>query len=206
MRLIAYTGLRCATPLWPYSRSVHRSKHKIGADNFQTDSFTSRQMSTPPGRTPAPRDPFKLLSAILTGLVLGFFAVMLFQQDLPQQSPRQMLAQASAAAQPPLAKGAVLPPAPAVKAATPVKQAEPEPSPAKPAEMAQTPDRRPAPEDVKAPSKVSGEAAAPAAPEPAKASAAEVPVPAKPAPSCPGPCLDSGLLCPARKIPFLPMR
>ncbi|MGO9484346.1 MAG: lytic transglycosylase domain-containing protein [Rhodomicrobium sp.] len=139
-------------------------------------------MSTPPGRTPAPRDPFKLLSAILTGLVLGFFAVMLFQQDLPQQSPRQMLAQASAAAQPPLAKGAVLPPAPAVKAATPVKQAQPEPSPAKPAEMAQTPDRRPAPEDVKAPSKVSGEAAAPAAPEPAKASAAEVPVPAKPAP------------------------
>ena len=38
---------------------------------------------------PAPRDPLKLLSAILTGLVLGFFAVLFGQRMLPRQEQGQ---------------------------------------------------------------------------------------------------------------------
>ncbi len=50
-------------------------------------------MSTPPGKTPSSKGPFGLLSAILTGLVLGFFAVMMLPYILPPREPGQTLAQ-----------------------------------------------------------------------------------------------------------------
>src|SRR5208337_4000735 len=115
-RLILSAKTRCATPLWPHSRMVHRPKRKIGAYYFQTDSVKARQMSTPPpGRTPAQRDPLKLLSAILTGLVLGFFAVLFAQRLLPRQEQDQTLAHTDLASRQPMDK----PRAAAIPAAKP---------------------------------------------------------------------------------------
>ena len=141
-------------------------------------------MSTPPpGRTPAQRDPLKLLSAILTGLVLGFFAVLFAQRMLPRQEQDQTLAHTDAASRQPMDK----PRAAAVPAAKPA-------APVRHAEMVPPPASRPAPREDKTPPKENGQApAAPAsgkpdtaseAPKPASAGAAQQPraasEPAKP--------------------------
>ena len=100
-------------------------------------------MSTPPpGRTPLPRDPLKLLSAILTGLVLGFFAVLFAQRMLPRQEQDQPLAHTDAASRQPMDK----PRAAAVPAAKPA-------APVRHAEMAPLPASKPAPEESKSPAK-----------------------------------------------------
>ena len=100
-------------------------------------------MSTlPPGRTPAPRDPLKLLSAILTGLVLGFFAVLFAQRMLPRQEQDQMVARTDAASRQPMDKPRAAT-VPAAKLAAPVRHAE----------MAPLPASKPAPEESKRPAK-----------------------------------------------------
>jgi soluble lytic murein transglycosylase len=50
-------------------------------------------MSTPPSKSPAPKDRFRLLSAILTGLTLGFLAVLLAPYSLSLRQALQSLAQ-----------------------------------------------------------------------------------------------------------------
>ena len=107
-------------------------------------------MSTlPPGRTPAPRDPLKLLSAILTGLVLGFFAVLFAQRMLPRQEQDQMVARTDAASRQPMDKPRAAT-VPAAKPAAPVRHAE----------MAPLPASKPAPEESKRPAKDNGPAPA----------------------------------------------
>ncbi len=51
-----------------------------------------------------PRDPLKLLSAILTGLVLGFFAVLFAPRIFPRQDQATTLTQTDAATRQPLNK------------------------------------------------------------------------------------------------------
>ena len=153
-------------------------------------------MSTPPpGRTPAPRDPLKLLSAILTGLVLGFFAVLFAQRMLPRQEQDQTLAHTDAASRQPMAKPRAAA-VPAAKPAAPVRHAEmvpPPPSKPAPAEGKITAkDNSPAtaaPVPASGKSESASETPKPAAAgpvqqsqagsEPAKPSAAEAPPPAK---------------------------
>jgi soluble lytic murein transglycosylase len=153
-------------------------------------------MSTPPpGRTPAQRDPLKLLSAILTGLVLGFFAVLFAQRMLPWHEQDRTPAYTDSASRQSMDK----PRAAAVPAAKPA-------APVRHAEMVPPPASKPAPGEGKIPGK--DDSLAPAAPipasgkpetvseapkpaaagpdqrskagsEPAKPSAAEAPPPAK---------------------------
>ncbi len=100
-------------------------------------------MSTPPpGRTPAQRDPLKLLSAILTGLVLGFFAVLIAQRMLPRQEQDQTLANTDAATRQPMDKARAAA-VPAAEPAAPVRHAETVP----------LPTSKPAPEENKSPAK-----------------------------------------------------
>ncbi len=138
-------------------------------------------MSTPPGRTPPPRNPLKLWSAILTGSVLGFFAVIFFEHVLPPREPQETLARADATAP-------QHPPRPAAsKPAAPARLKAPKPAPAKVAEAPQPAAAQPAPEEAKAPPKennplsVAAPASEPpaAAPEPEKAPPADAAGPAK---------------------------
>jgi soluble lytic murein transglycosylase len=50
-------------------------------------------MSTPPSKSPAPNDRFRLLNAILTGLTLGFLAVLAASYSVPVRKALQSLAQ-----------------------------------------------------------------------------------------------------------------
>ncbi len=169
-------------------------------------------MSTPPGRMPAPRDSLKLLSAILTGLVLGFFAVLFDNHMLPWQEPRRTLAHTDTPSGPPLAKAAAFPAPAAVTPGRPQPAGETEAFPGQgggKAAAAREPARSggeqsPAKEDGQAP------AAAARAPEPAKAASeppeaplADASAPAKAGSQPrPGPCLGPGLHRQARKIAF----
>ena len=122
---------------------------------------------------PTPRDPLKLLSAILTGLVLGFFAVLLAPRILPSQDRATTLAHTDAASNQPQARPHAVKPAP----------------PARQAQKAQPP--APAPQEDKAPSKENGP---PAASAPAKEATSE---PAKEkAPSAP-PLIPASAVRPA---------
>jgi soluble lytic murein transglycosylase len=133
-------------------------------------------MSTPPpGRTPAQRDPLKLLSAILTGLVLGFFAVLFAQRMLPRQEQDQTLAHTDAAPRQPADKPLAAA-VPAAQPAAPVRHAETVPLPASKA----------APEESKRPAK--DNSPAPATLVSAKpGTGAETPKPAAAASSAPQP-------------------
>ncbi len=76
---------------------------------------------------PAPRTPFRLLSALLTGLIPGFFAAVIVLDILPSQEARQAVTGAPAVAGPAVIKAAappVTPPAGAVA----VRHEAPEPS------------------------------------------------------------------------------
>jgi soluble lytic murein transglycosylase len=136
---------------------------------------------------PPPRDPLKFLSAILTGLVLGFFAVLLGQRLLPSHEQGQAPALTDA----PASRAASLAVPPAAKAAAPIRHGQPKPPAIKAAEIQQPPASLPASGEIKAPPKEAVQAPAATAPEPAPepAKAASEPVPAKPEAAPPAPVL-----------------
>ena len=134
-------------------------------------------MSTPPGRVPAPRGSLKLLSAILTGLVLGFFAVLFDNHMLPWQEPHWTRAHTDTPSGPPLAKAAAFPAPAAVTTAPPNRREKPKPPLVKAVERAQPPVIQPAFEESKATPKQGSQTPAAAAPAPVKAASEPPKVP-----------------------------